>query len=310
MLLILFMCFIDDRSIAIQSTRVGQWQRTMPITPNENDVLFGRGTAVSDHPGNRRFRALCESRRDAFQNAPNRKTKRALAAAVFDEVASPGGRFLAEAARGGDDGGSSGEEDGATTDLHPRLAEKAWAEVEKDRALAKIKHRLRERADATGDEEEDDEASVEGPPPSPAPSSIGEVSIPRGGDVLPWHELGRPDEATNNADEPLHSFGGGWAMPTNFGTAPSADPPADGRSCGLQDLLGRGHSVRATSVRNDLASAPDPMGLREWTEAAHRLPWLAGAVELALRIAEGVQDFVGSIFVADISAETMRIVVE
>ncbi|KAL9184827.1 hypothetical protein ACHAXT_002604, partial [Thalassiosira profunda] len=290
----------------------------MPITPNENDVLFGRGTAVRDHPGNRRFRALCESRRDAFRNAPNRKTKRALAAAVFDEVASPGGRFLAEAARGGDDGGSSDEEGGATTDLHPRLAEKAWAEVEKDRALAKIKHRLRERADATGDDEEDEEeASVEGPPCSPpgaGSSSIGEVSIARGGAVLPGLELGRPDEATNNADESLHSFGVGWAMPTNFGTAPSADPPADNRSCGLLDLLGRGHSARATSVRNDLASALDPMGLREWAEAARRLPstgaYLAGAVELALRIAEGVRDFVGSIFVADISAETMRIVVE
>ncbi|KAL9178287.1 hypothetical protein ACHAXT_001715, partial [Thalassiosira profunda] len=187
------MCFIDDRSIAIDNCRqerssiLGQWQRTMPITPNENDVLFGRGTAVRDHPGNRRFRALCESRRDAFRNAPNRKTKRALAAAVFDEVASPGGRFLAEAARGGDDGGSSDKEGGATTELHPRLAEKAWAEVEKDRALAKIKHRLRERADATGDDDEDDEeeASVEGPPPSPgaASSSIGEVSIASRGGV-------------------------------------------------------------------------------------------------------------------------------
>ncbi|KAL9178588.1 hypothetical protein ACHAXT_001926 [Thalassiosira profunda] len=164
-LLVFSIIAIDNSLQEERSSILGQWQKTMPITPNENDVLFGRGTAVSDHPGNRRFRALCESRRDAFQNAPNRKTKRALAAAVFDEVANPGGRFLAEAARGGDDGGSSEEEGGATTDLHPRLAEKAWAEVEKDRALAKIKHRLRERAD----EEEDDEASGERPPPSPAP---------------------------------------------------------------------------------------------------------------------------------------------
>ncbi|KAL7428830.1 hypothetical protein ACHAXH_001395 [Discostella pseudostelligera] len=56
--------------------------------PHINDVLFGRGTSVNLHPGNRQFRSLVESNKLTFMKAKKNKQKRAVAAYIYNEIQS------------------------------------------------------------------------------------------------------------------------------------------------------------------------------------------------------------------------------
>jgi hypothetical protein len=111
------------------------------------DVLFGRGAAINIHPGNQQFRALVDSHKKTFLNAPSKKQKRAIATIVYNEILSlqPPGRFLVE------DRSLTAEElnnDSATSsnsNVHHTILKRTWAVVEPDKALVKIMHRMRER---------------------------------------------------------------------------------------------------------------------------------------------------------------------
>ena len=111
------------------------------------DVLFGRGAAINIHPGNQQFRALVDSHKKTFLNAPSKKQKRAIATIVYNEILSlqPPGRFLVEdrsrtAVELNNDSATS-----SSSNVHHTILKRTWAVVEPDKALVKIMHRMRER---------------------------------------------------------------------------------------------------------------------------------------------------------------------
>lgn len=62
--------------------------------PNEFDVLSGRGALVNAHPGNKKFRAVCFSRKSAFDRA-NHAAKKCIATEIWGTMVSTyGSRFL------------------------------------------------------------------------------------------------------------------------------------------------------------------------------------------------------------------------
>jgi hypothetical protein len=67
--------------------------------PAQQDVLSGRGASVNNHPGNKRFRALCFVRKPLF-DAGNHAAKRRIATEIVDIMMTPkdgsseGARFL------------------------------------------------------------------------------------------------------------------------------------------------------------------------------------------------------------------------
>eukprot|EP00581_Thalassiosira_minuscula_P030595 CAMPEP_0183776890 /NCGR_PEP_ID=MMETSP0739-20130205/47828_1 /TAXON_ID=385413 /ORGANISM="Thalassiosira miniscula, Strain CCMP1093" /LENGTH=131 /DNA_ID=CAMNT_0026018867 /DNA_START=84 /DNA_END=476 /DNA_ORIENTATION=- len=101
----------------------------MATIPTENDVLFGRGNNIKNYPGNRRFRALVEAKRDRFQRAPKRKEKRAIARELIDEVHSlqPPGRFM------------------ESEDKSSVISARVWVVASDEKVMTKVLHRLREK---------------------------------------------------------------------------------------------------------------------------------------------------------------------
>ncbi|KAL3760370.1 hypothetical protein ACHAWU_000345 [Discostella pseudostelligera] len=115
--------------------------------PHINDVLFGRGTSVNLHPGNRQFRSLVESNKLAFTKAKKNKQKRAVAAYIYNEIQSmrPPGRFLEEDPSINTNNASMMGAFPTSADLHPSILTKNWSVVDPEKALVKILKRLREK---------------------------------------------------------------------------------------------------------------------------------------------------------------------
>lgn len=65
-------------------------------TPSDNDVLFGRGTKIQNHPGNVNYRRIIESRRRHYVQAKKTHLKDHLARQIFSAMGemTPPGRFL------------------------------------------------------------------------------------------------------------------------------------------------------------------------------------------------------------------------
>jgi hypothetical protein len=84
-----------------------------------NDVIFGRGKGYQNHPGNVRMRDIIEKYKIQYHSL-NRKKKRELLQAVYNEIIEDGARFLKKL-------------DG----------EDAWVKVDADLALQKVSHTLR-----------------------------------------------------------------------------------------------------------------------------------------------------------------------
>ena len=74
-----------------------------PIVPAANDVLCGRGGGINEHPGNRIYRNLVDSKKRVYLTARFKREKRLVAEAVVRQIREqhPPGRFLA---RNGKDG--------------------------------------------------------------------------------------------------------------------------------------------------------------------------------------------------------------
>ena len=72
--------------------------KTSGITiPSKNDVLFGRGQKIQNHPGNVNYRRIIESRRIHYVQAKKTYVKDQLARQVYSDVGgkmNPPGRFL------------------------------------------------------------------------------------------------------------------------------------------------------------------------------------------------------------------------
>ncbi|KAL7528535.1 hypothetical protein ACHAXR_006681, partial [Thalassiosira sp. AJA248-18] len=100
------------------------------ITPHDNDVLFGVGYRVINHPGNQHFRAVVEAKRPVFLEA-KRTEKRKIAMRIVDEIhdLDPPGRFLIE----------------DRNNINAKGNAKVWKCVETKKAVDKVMHRIREK---------------------------------------------------------------------------------------------------------------------------------------------------------------------
>jgi len=112
-----------EHSSAIIDAALSEQNDDIIINPNSHDILLGRGNLANYHEGNRNFRAIVKKYKTAYLGAPTSR-KIELANIVINEVADldPPGRFLTQ---------------DSTTLL--------WRQVDKKRALGKVRQALRER---------------------------------------------------------------------------------------------------------------------------------------------------------------------
>lgn len=116
---------IEDEIKTLKNTR-------KVVTPNENDVLCGRGSRSYFHPGNKLFRTIVGHRKSTYNDSGN-KFKPAIAAEVihFIQSQTPSGRFLSE--------------DKVT---------KLWYEIPFNAAVQKTQQALREKTKWTKNDKE------------------------------------------------------------------------------------------------------------------------------------------------------------
>jgi len=95
------------------------------VSPTRHDVLLGRGHTTKTHPGNVQFRRYVDERRANFLSA-RKHMKRIIAQGIVDEMKSKGIRFLVE----------------KTGDVMPD-EKLRWFEVDYEKAVDKVMHRLR-----------------------------------------------------------------------------------------------------------------------------------------------------------------------
>jgi len=62
--------------------------------PSDNDVLFGRGGRINEHPGNKKFRAIVNTYKNHYNNQRSKREKRKIINEVIDRIMSMGGIFL------------------------------------------------------------------------------------------------------------------------------------------------------------------------------------------------------------------------
>lgn len=62
--------------------------------PSDNDVLFGRGGRINEHPGNKKFRAIVNTYKNHYNNQRSKREKRKIINEVIDRIKSMGGNFL------------------------------------------------------------------------------------------------------------------------------------------------------------------------------------------------------------------------
>jgi len=116
-------------SLSSSSTKNQHWDKTKPYpttnipTPGINDCLMGRGGGTNHHPGNKRFRAMTESKKPKYL-ASKRLDKPIVAMEIIHEwrMLDPPGRFL--------------KQDGRT---------KLWYDVGDQKAREKTSQALREK---------------------------------------------------------------------------------------------------------------------------------------------------------------------
>jgi hypothetical protein len=73
--------------------RLSQSRRTTIYVPMSCDVLFGKGTPIQNHVGNKKFRALIADCQKRYEKAP-RGEKILLAQEIVDTVIESSGMFL------------------------------------------------------------------------------------------------------------------------------------------------------------------------------------------------------------------------
>lgn len=96
------------------------------VSPNENDVVSGRGSGANKHKGNLHFRSMIRDNKTYYLSL-SKNLKMGVARQIFDDITSldPPGRFLQK---------------NPETDT--------WFEIKSDRALEKISQALREKPHA------------------------------------------------------------------------------------------------------------------------------------------------------------------
>ena len=86
----------DTAEAKSEEAKPAEAEETGPAVwePKDQDVLSGRGASVNAHAGNKKFRALCFSRKPEFE-AGNHAAKRRIATEIVTATANNGeSRFL------------------------------------------------------------------------------------------------------------------------------------------------------------------------------------------------------------------------
>ena len=76
-----------------ESSKKSLNESEVAVVPQPNDVLFGRGRNVQDHPGNLRLHQLIEENRSRYENAPKWE-KTVIASEIVAIIKEENGRFL------------------------------------------------------------------------------------------------------------------------------------------------------------------------------------------------------------------------
>lgn len=102
------------------SPRARNIQSDLILNPSRNDVLFGRGRPIQEHPGNVVFNSLLEAVRDRYDSL-RRSEKTALTYTIVFKIKRAGGRFLRQ------------------SPVNPEL----WEQVDDEMARVKVSHTFR-----------------------------------------------------------------------------------------------------------------------------------------------------------------------
>lgn len=97
---------------------------------NANDVLCGRGSGASEFTGSKRFRDLCNTRKEEYLKCTKNAEKDAIAKALLSQIKANGGRFL--------------ELQDKTVDASI-VSGGTWVEISDKKAVSKVKQNLRQR---------------------------------------------------------------------------------------------------------------------------------------------------------------------
>ena len=116
------------------------------LTLQKKDVLFGRGSVINSHPGNRQFRSIIDEHKPHYNDTFTRKQKREFVGGILDHINRllSGPRFLEEV-NAGADGNDSNIGINDENCVHPRILAKSWAVTDREKVVLKILHRLREK---------------------------------------------------------------------------------------------------------------------------------------------------------------------
>ena len=105
----------------------GSEEVPVDITPNDSDVLLGRGNQVNFRKGNKYFRSIVQARALNYTTSQDRHEKDRIAMDVVTSIEREGGRFLRAQNSG---------------------ANRRWQVVSADTVLTKVKQALRDSAAA------------------------------------------------------------------------------------------------------------------------------------------------------------------
>lgn len=64
------------------------------VVPDESDCIFGRGTAVSNHQGNKRLHFLVQVYKDEYVSATTRSARQQVIEAIYNRMRAESGRFV------------------------------------------------------------------------------------------------------------------------------------------------------------------------------------------------------------------------
>ena len=79
----------------LASTQRRQWEEPgTVVVPDESDCIFGRGTAISNHQGNKRLHFLVQSYEDQYVSATTRSARQQVIEAIYNRMRVESGRFV------------------------------------------------------------------------------------------------------------------------------------------------------------------------------------------------------------------------
>lgn len=127
------------------------WRDSLVTKVNENDVQLGRGRPVITSEGNLRFRKLILENKAEYTSSARHNVKDGIARRIIGIIAVQGGRFLRKL-ESAPEGVHLGIQDGV----------QAWAIVDEETSLQKVKQALREHESSTGADSKDSEGNTPG----------------------------------------------------------------------------------------------------------------------------------------------------